>query len=221
MTPFQEQYSPRLRDLLIGRARHGQIITYSQAAMILGVTHHRPLRFLLSVVGKECQAKAEPILTAMVVNASTRECGEGLLREFDVHDPVAERKRCQDYWELHVNEPTENIDRRSIQFAVIEVRPDQAAFRREVFRRYEGRCPLTNCQIPDLLDAAHLPGRNWRDGHNRGADGILLRADMHRLMDANLLELLDDGTVDIADKALSEYSCYADASWWPPVVRND
>lgn len=216
MTPFQEEYSPRLRDLLIGRARHGQIITYSQAAKILGVTHHRPLRFLLGVVGRECQANAEPILTAMVVNASTRECGEGLLKEFDVHDPVAERKRCQEYWKLHMNEPTQNIDRKSIQFAVIEVRPDQAAFRREVFRRYEGRCPLSNCQIPDLLDAAHLPGRNWKEGHNQGSDGILLRADIHRLMDANLLELLDDGSVSIADTALSEYACCVDASWWPP-----
>jgi len=219
MTPFREAFTPRLRDLLIGRARHGQKITYGQVAKVLGIPHHRPIRFLLGAVGKDCQEKGEPILTAMVVNASTRECGEGLLREFGVQDPVAERHRCQEYWELHENEQTDNIDRRAIQFAVIEVRPDQAAFRREVFERYDGKCPLTNCEIAKLLDAAHLPSIKWRDGHNRGEDGILLRADIHRLMDAGLLQLLDDGSVNISETALKEYPNCVKASWWPPTLQ--
>ena len=48
-----------------------------------------------------------------------------------------------------------------------------------------------------MLDAAHLPGTSWRTGENEATDGILLRADLHRLLDAGLLRI-DDGVVRVA-----------------------
>jgi hypothetical protein len=215
MTPFQQKYAPQLRDLLIGRARYESKITYGEAAEILGI-HHRTMGPLLGAVGRKCQQLGEPILTALVVNASSHECGEGLLNEFGVQDPVAERQRCTDWWGMREDEQTDDIDRRAVQFAVTERRPEQHAFRRKVFTRYLGRCPVTDCELEGLLDAAHLPGRNWRDGHNQGEDGVLLRADIHRLLDSKLLQLHKSGTVLILPEAFNEYGQYSDVSWLPP-----
>ncbi|WP_413466214.1 hypothetical protein [Hydrogenophaga taeniospiralis] len=41
-----------------------------------------------------------------------------------------------------------------------------------------------------MLDAAHLPGKNWRTD-NQAEDGFLIRTDLHRLLDRRLAELRD------------------------------
>jgi hypothetical protein len=75
------------------------------------------------------------------------------------------------------------------RFATVPVRPEQAAFRRALFERFDGRCALTGCAVAELLDAAHLPGRDWALGHNTTEDGILLRTDLHRALDTGLIRL--------------------------------
>lgn len=71
--------------------------------------------------------------------------------------------------------------------AVIEVRTAQGAFRRRMFDRWDGRCVVTGCTVPEMLDAAHAGARGgWRTNHT---EGWLLRADLHRALDAGLLEL--------------------------------
>ena len=220
MTPFQREFAPQLRELLIGCARHESKLTYGEAAEILGI-HHRSMRDLLSVVGHQCQDLGEPILTAFVVNASSQECGEGLFTEFNVLDPVAERQRCANWWGTREPEEADSIGRRAIQFAMTVVRPKQQAFRRKIFKRYNGRCPVTNCELTCLLEAAHLPGRDWKKGHNQSEDGVLLRADIHRLLDAGLIELHKNGSVQVSKEALSEYGRYSGASWLPhPNLEN-
>lgn len=214
MTPFQQQHAPALSDLLIGRARLGTAITYGDAALILGI-HHRSVRTLLDAIGHACQANQEPILTAMVINATTGECGEGIRVEFGVDDPQAERRQCQEWWQQHLEEPAESLARRAARFAAIEIRPDQAAFRRALFALYRGRCTITGCEIPSLLDAAHKPGRDWRAGHNQATDGVLVRADIHRLLDADLIALGEDGCLHVSPVAQSEYGCYDGACWLP------
>ena len=69
------------------------------------------------------------------------------------------------------------------------IRPEQDKFRRDLLEAYSGRCAITGCDIEPLLDAAHL--RPWRAG-NEVSDGILLRADIHRLLDADLLTISKD-----------------------------
>jgi predicted restriction endonuclease len=59
------------------------------------------------------------------------------------------------------------------------------------------RCAITGEAVPEALEAAHLPGKSWRAGDNRAIDGILLRADLHRLLDAGLLRI-EDGIVRIS-----------------------
>ncbi|KVD00472.1 hypothetical protein WI78_10045 [Burkholderia ubonensis] len=79
-----------------------------------------------------------------------------------------------------------NTDKR---FTRAPIRPDQFAFRRALFKRFNNRCALTGCTVGQMLDAAHLPGRDWSAGQNRAEDGVLLRADLHRALDNNLIRL--------------------------------
>ena len=71
------------------------------------------------------------------------------------------------------------------------LRPEQAAFRQRVGDAWGWRCAITGEDVPEALDAAHLPGLSWRAGNNSATDGILLRADLHRLLDEGLLRIVD------------------------------
>lgn len=72
--------------------------------------------------------------------------------------------------------------------AKIERRLKQQVFRELVGDRCGWRCVVTGNVIVETLDAAHLPGRNWRL-HNSAEDGVLLRVDLHRLLDAGLASI--------------------------------
>jgi hypothetical protein len=100
----------------------------------------------------------------------------------------------------------ENIELKAARFASVEVRPDQAAFRRKVFLKYGGRCAISGCTIETALDAAHKPGRTWRDGHNLAEDGLLLRKDLHALYDNGLLKIDQDGSLTFDPVAAEHYA---------------
>jgi len=70
----------------------------------------------------------------------------------------------------------------------VEQRMQQAAFRLRLGRHYGWRCMVSGTTIKATIDAAHLPGRDWRYD-NAVSDGILLRADLHRLLDAGLAQI--------------------------------
>ena len=59
-------------------------------------------------------------------------------------------------------------------------RPGQAAFRRALLEAYGRRCAITGCDVEPALEASHLA--DWRSENDAGA-GILLRADLHRLLE--------------------------------------
>lgn len=60
---------------------------------------------------------------------------------------------------------------------------NQARFRRRLLRALGARCAVTGCDAPQLLDAAHL--RSWR----LSDEGLLLRTDLHRMLDTGLAEI--------------------------------
>lgn len=75
------------------------------------------------------------------------------------------------------------------RYRLAQARLEQPAFRDAVMAHYGHRCVISNCATVDLLDAAHLPGRDWRLGHNKVSDGIPLRVDLHRALDRKLIKL--------------------------------
>lgn len=101
---------------------------------------------------------------------------------------------------------SEEFKAREARFAKVQLRPEQQAFRLAVFRAYFGQCPLTQCEIPEALEAAHLRGRDWRQGNNSARDGILLRRDIHVLYDRKLLQIAEDGAVRVDRRIAAEYA---------------
>jgi hypothetical protein len=68
----------------------------------------------------------------------------------------------------------------------IAVRRGQPRFRRELLKAYGGRCAISNCDVAETLEAAHiLPYRGQHTNHVQ--NGLLLRADLHTLFDLGLL----------------------------------
>ena len=101
--------------------------------------------------------------------------------------PSADRYRIRD---------TAAIDGIAVRIRDVEERPEQTSFRRRVGDACGWACVITGETVREVLDAAHLPGSSWRAGDNAATDGVLLRADLHRLLDANLLRI-EEGVVRV------------------------
>lgn len=63
-----------------------------------------------------------------------------------------------------------------------QYRPNQARFRREVLAAY-GRCVITNVEMPEVLEAAHIVPFKYH-GEDTIANGFPMRMDIHYLFDA-------------------------------------
>lgn len=202
---------PAMRAWLIEVARNRETAKYG--ALMAGFDVDRfNLRAALGALGHESRQREEPILTALVVNAGTGRCSAGLEREFGVADDIAEREALYQYWRRRADssmtdfEPADDsLKQRAARFARQAVRPEQAAFRKRVFLGAKGVCVVSGCDIARALDAAHIKGRDWRKGHNKASDGILLRKDLHALYDGGLLTIDKGGAVSLAHAAQGHY----------------
>lgn len=83
-------------------------------------------------------------------------------------------------------------------WAMRETRPEQQEFRRKIAERDGLRCAISHCELPEILDAAHLLPRA-DGGSDAPQNGIILRADLHRLFDAGLLKLDCGGRATISE----------------------
>ena len=73
-----------------------------------------------------------------------------------------------------------------------KVRPDQAHFRSSLLHRYDGRCVLTGCSVPEALEAAHVLPHNGDPLRDTVENGLLLRRDLHSMFDAMLWSIDPD-----------------------------
>ena len=70
----------------------------------------------------------------------------------------------------------------------IVARRGQSGFRAVLLEAYQGRCAMTGCDAPAALEAAHLRPYRGPDS-NTVTNGLLLRADIHTLLDLRLVAL--------------------------------
>lgn len=80
----------------------------------------------------------------------------------------------------------EDGDERLREFTRQVKRERQRQFSRAVFEAYGGRCAISDVGVPETLQAAHIDDYRSRKSQIV-QNGILLRADLHLLYDANLL----------------------------------
>ena len=93
-----------------------------------------------------------------------------------------------------------------LQMKSTALRPDQSAFRDLLLKHY-GRCAISGVTTAGALQAAHLPGREWKLGHNKLRDGILLRSDLHSLFDRGDITIVD-GVVHVDPSIADDYGQY-------------
>jgi len=79
-----------------------------------------------------------------------------------------------------------DYDARLRVYRQIVARSGQPGFRAALLEAYQGRCAITGCDAPAALEAAHLRPYRGPDS-NTVTNGLLLRADIHTLLDLRLL----------------------------------
>lgn len=82
-------------------------------------------------------------------------------------------------------------------------RPNQAKFRRDILEAYK-HCIITNIEMPEVLEAAHIVPFAYH-GEDSVANGIPLRSDIHILFDTGNLRISPDGDVVLSDRARYNY----------------
>ncbi|MBR7964673.1 HNH endonuclease [Burkholderia latens] len=88
-------------------------------------------------------------------------------------------------------------------------REGQPQFRRALIDEYAGACSITGCTVEALLEAAHIIpylGPHTNDVSN----GLLLRADLHKLFDLHMFRIdPQTHTVHLCDELkASEYASF-------------
>lgn len=103
-----------------------------------------------------------------------------------------ERAKAEEAGEFNATDETDA--RRKIVAAIVR-RQGQGRFRDELLNAYGGRCAITEFDVVDALEAAHI--RPYRGQHtNVVNNGLLLRADIHTLFDLGLL-WIDSGSLTV------------------------
>ncbi|MBO4822894.1 MAG: AlwI family type II restriction endonuclease [Prevotella sp.] len=82
-------------------------------------------------------------------------------------------------------------------------RPNQAKFRKAVLEVCK-RCVVTNVEMPEVLEAAHIKPYKYK-GEDTAANGFAMRMDIHYLFDSGHLRISVDGEVFLSDKARWSY----------------
>ena len=235
-TDSYQQKIPAIRAWLIEVCKSEGAVTYSDVMNRFGLTFY-PLRSAMSRLGHDCKNANEPIITALIVDKDTGRCSQGFYDEFHIDDDILERQRCYVRWGTRQDLPEpggpapvpptskaaeqlDDLEQRAARFAQVEVRTQQAAFRLAVFRACKGRCVISGCAVPEALEAAHLLGRDWRQGHNEASDGILLRRDLHTLYDRGLLRITEAGIVELDDRIHEHYIALVGVAPTLPIQAN-
>lgn len=228
---YQEKV-PAIRAWLIEVCVAKGTVTYSDVMNRFGLTFY-PLRNAMSKLGHDCKGAGEPIITAVIVDKETGRCSQGLFDEFHIDDDELERQRCYAHWapqsaggeqnagtQAQAEQPQgDDLAERAARFAQVVVRTQQRAFREAVFRACGGRCVISGCEVPEALEAAHLVGTDWRQGHNSAEHGILLRRDLHALYDRELIRISEAGVVTLDPRVANYFKVFQGVVVATPNVR--
>lgn len=131
-------------------------------------------------------------------------------KKWDEHKPHsnAAARQLRDKFDIvHLTDKTE-IRRLDRQREMIERwdRRKQAAFRTGLLEIFEGRCAVTGCSALDAVDAAHIIGVDG-EGEDTISNGLILRADLHRLFDRDLMAVdPNTGSVHFAETCQRDYA---------------
>lgn len=118
------------------------------------------------------------------------------------------------YWELvetvllkySANEPSEELQEPVPQYGtyLTKVRIGQGAFRILVTDAYKRRCTISGEKTLPVLEAAHIKPY-VASGSNTTNNGLLLRADLHKLFDSGYITISDQYNIEISRRIKEEF----------------
>ncbi|MCP3054897.1 HNH endonuclease [Aurantimonas marianensis] len=114
---------------------------------------------------------------------------------------------------LHIefNDEIKRLERQQRQRESIErwTREGQAKFRVALLELFGARCLVSGCNALEAIDAAHISGVASQ-GKDNLCNGLILRADLHRLFDAYLMSIdPESGIVRFAQECSDSYGTLA------------
>lgn len=113
------------------------------------------------------------------------------LKYFSEYDPLVRILNDENDFTL-VTLPRD--DRR----AETNVRDGQGSFKGKVLKAYNNKCCISGEDIEELLEASHIQPYRNRDS-NHVQNGLLLRVDIHRLYDNELIFIDENYVVHVSD----------------------
>lgn len=94
------------------------------------------------------------------------------------------------------------------RLAMLSIRQGQPQFRARLMAAYQNHCAISGCDVPQVLQAAHIEPYDG-PATNVVTNGLLLRADLHDLFDADLLWIEPGYVVRVAAELRSgDYGRY-------------
>ena len=105
-------------------------------------------------------------------------------------------------------DPAEIEDARAYMLRSIKNRDGQDAFRKGLLAAYAGQCPISGCDVPEALEAAHITPHLGVQSQVL-SNGLPLSADIHALFDCGLISI-DPRTMTVAVAKSLMRSAYAD-----------
>lgn len=93
-----------------------------------------------------------------------------------------------------------------------KIRENQGAFRKAQLERHDGKCVLSRCDTKEALEAAHVVPHTGAEEFEVPENGLLLRADLHKLFDRYLWSINPETDRVVLSSALksSSYSGHFD-----------
>ena len=81
---------------------------------------------------------------------------------------------------------------------------DQIRFKEIILEKDGSCCAITGEKTKSVLEAAHIIPV-WAKGNELPENGLILRADIHRLYDADLFKIKDNGSIEITGQLSDHY----------------
>jgi hypothetical protein len=102
------------------------------------------------------------------------------------------------YHDTFVPRSTVELER---QLRLVRQRLGQSEFRQALLDAYNCKCPVTDCDVLEALEAAHIDSYSESASHET-CNGLLLRADVHALFDEHLLAIDPDTFQVVVDETI-------------------
>lgn len=116
---------------------------------------------------------------------------------YRLYQMIMERLRSKSYIK-------EFADKQKFSKSMTKQRLGQGAFRISVMDAYKRRCAITGEKTLPVLEAAHIKSFA-ENGPNYVNNGLLLRADFHKLFDSGYITVNEDYRIDVSKRLHEDY----------------